>query len=310
MADIVDLSLNSGDRVQALFIETFRRAAEGTGVPLYSGCNVHQDLPLTMNSIIDAGIGPTGPTVTTSDKPPFYKPTAPGFPKVRQGIHYVTLESSFSVPANSYQMFTWLRFSAIRMWIDPPYPPLNTTLAWSSGGAVLVYTFVLGSANPDQTQQVTRPYAGYFNLSAEGWSWNNPNAVDVTVHVQFLRQNGSVIRQEDWTILAGAVGAVGIAYDWGGTDVYDVGWGPDSIQVYTEAKGPQQCGMYFADIFGKHWYSHFNVEQFKEYIFSYNVGIGFPNLGFYEEYDNNNDQARTFRRVFTYYWDESMGYNP
>jgi hypothetical protein len=243
-----------------------------------------------------------------SDKPPFYHATQPGFPKVRQGLHYVTLESSFNVAANSYQIFSWLRFSAIRMWIDQPYPPLNTTLAWSC--PPLVYTFVLGSANPDQTQQVTRPYIGYLNLSSEGWSWNNPNATDVIVHVQFLRLNGSVISQVDRIILAGDIGALVVAYDWGGTDVYDVGWGPDSIQVYTESKGPQQCGMYFTDILGKHWYSHFNVEQFKEYIFSYNVGIGFPNLGFYEEYDNNNDVARAFRRVFTYYWDESMGLNP
>lgn len=247
-----------------------------------------------------------------SDKPDFIVSDSPGFNTSREGYHFETSYYDGLIPLGSAEIFAWYPFWSIRLTVINPVPPLAANVRWYwsplfAGGAGF---WDADSGNFNNT--ITVPYmpprywAGWFmSLSGEDVQVNNFNAFNVTIREEFLLPNGDVYRTIDRVWPAGLTTIVGNFIDFSGVTSSDM-WGPDSIHIETDAKGPQQYCVFYVDpiTFLNVYLLNTMFEGYSSFNFMHSSLIGFPSIGCIEEIWNSNGVDRTFKRTFNHAWSE------
>ena len=227
-----------------------------------------------------------------SDLPDFYHGVSPGYPVSRSGMHLEQVSWAGNIAASSYQCFTWFPFVAYRITTTGA-----TTVTIGDGFGPYFVGACAGAGVWNFA--FTQPRTGYLRLS---WLDFAATVAGTYLKVEALRRNGTT-----FTVIYEGFGGVG--FGMAGVyyaDAMGMDWGPDSVLVRTDARGPQRYMTYFGLAGLVSYYSSFRYELERDHSFAFNTSIGCPNYGFNEWIYNDNWKARAFSRVFRYTWDEVM----
>ena len=232
---------------------------------------------------------------------------SPSVPSLPPGVHLVSHDWSGTIPANSYQDFTW--FSWVRF-VASSTSESPITVAFSDGNGTPLFTLgpFVGSAEKLWPQ----PQIGFYDLAADKHLITNSGISDAEVTLTYYRFDGSVLIR---LVSLVPPGTHEFTY-MHPTDLVSVfsSWVPDSVQLYTDAIGPQEYKLglpyyeypiFSPPISGEFIFSNFMFESSKFHRFSHNVGVGISVSGCNETIFNSNYLDRNFKRRFSYFWTES-----